>query len=59
MEVPLTFKDLSLLGVACDITIESYQTPEMEGKFGPTAIANVVSEYRLLKDKIEQITLSI
>lgn len=59
METPFTFGELNLLEVACDIAIESYQTPEMEGKFGPTAIANIVSEYRILKDKIEQITLSL
>lgn len=59
MGTPFTLRELNLLEVACDIAIESYQTPEMEGKFGPTAIANVVSDYRLLKDKIEQIILSL
>lgn len=60
MEVPLSYNDLEFLCIACQIAIKEFRfNPEMEGKYGPTAVSQAITKFRDLETRLEATILSV
>lgn len=60
MEVPLTYRDLEFLRMACQIAIKEFlSNPEIEGTYGPTATGQAIRKFQDLESRLEAKILSV